>query len=126
MSTTKLIDRLKQFNPCHEGINWLKNRTLEKFIADCPRGDWMLWAHIRLYPGQLQSRTLAKGHCANTVRHLMKDERSKSAVDQAIKFGEGLITLAELNADAAAAYLKAKEKNQKETADICRQYLIWE
>jgi hypothetical protein len=54
--------------------------------------------------------TLTKGHCANTVRHLMKDKRSRDAVDAAIAYGEGKITREELNNfsdDAMAAYIDA-------------------
>ena len=80
--------------------------------------------------------TLAKGHCANTVRHLMKDERSTKPADAAIAFGDGEITEKELAAYAdAAAYAAAataaaaaRIKSQLETANICRKYLpieVW-
>ena len=63
----------------------------------------MLWLARKL---NIDKRvlTLAKGHCANTVRHLMKDERSIAAVDMAIKYGEGNATDSELAAAADAAY----------------------
>ena len=48
--------------------------------------------------------TLAKGHCANTVRHLMKDERSIAAVDTAIAFGNYSTDMATLIATTDAAY----------------------
>lgn len=62
---------------------------------------------------------------------LMRDERSKNAVDIAIKFGENKATREELDAAtyAADAASDAKKKNQKATADICRKYLpinIWD
>ena len=62
----------------------------------------MLWLARKL---NIDKRvlTLAKGHCANTVRHLMKDERSIAAVDMAIKYGEGNATDSELAAAPAAA-----------------------
>ena len=50
--------------------------------------------------------TLAKGLCAETVKHLMKDPRSIAAVEAAIKYGNGEIDDTELRnaaADAAAA-----------------------
>jgi len=91
-----------------------------------------------MYPDNLRELTLAKGHCANTVRHLMKDERSIAAVDAAIAFGEGKISADELEsayaaaayaaavAAADAAYAAARKENQQLTADICRKYLnIW-
>ena len=73
-----------------------------------------------MYPKNLRELTLAKGHCANTVRHLMKDQRSIDAVDAAIAFGEGKITKEELLKYAAYA---DEKQNKKETADICRKYL---
>ena len=64
--------------------------------------------------------TRAKAHCALTVRHLMKDQRSIDACEIALKFADGLATREELAAADADA---ARIKNQQETADICRKYL---
>ena len=50
---------------------------------------------------------LAKGHCANTVRHLMNDQRSIDAVDAAIDFGNNKISIEELNVFAGYAYAAA-------------------
>lgn len=91
---------LKKLNACNKAINWVEDRSIEKAINECPRGDWMLWLFNKLYPDDLQLLTLAKGHCANTVRHLMTDERSIKAVDVAIAFGKGKANREELN-DAA-------------------------
>ena len=138
---------LKKHNACNEAQTWAKDKTIEEAYNTCPRGDWMLWLFAKTNPDDLQRLTLAKGHCANTVRHLMKDERSIKAVDVAIAFGEGKATRDELidayaaagagaaayaaaaaydAADAGAA--AAKKSNQLQTADICRKYLpleIW-
>lgn len=122
-----LTDQLKQLNTCESAIKWVEENNLTE-LRDawdkCYRGDWMLWLYKKLKPANLRELTLAKGHCANTVRYLMKDERSITAVDTAIAFGEGRATRDELDAaayDAAAAY--ASLSNQNETADICRKYL---
>ena len=48
--------------------------------------------------------TVAKGHCANTVRHLMKDVRSIDAVDAAINYSGNRVAL---RAAAKAAYANA-------------------
>ena len=65
----------------------------------------------------------------------MKDERSISAADAAIAFGEGRISLKELNAAAdyasAAAYAAAaaasaaadRKENQQQTVDIFRKFI---
>jgi hypothetical protein len=101
---TPLKQKLKELNACDEAIEWVGERTIEQAVNDCHRGDWLLWLGQRI---EIDGRkiTLAKGHCANTVRHLMKDQRSVDAVDVAIAYGEGKIDEEELAAFAAyAAY----------------------
>jgi hypothetical protein len=72
---------------------------LEKFKNDWNKGispDGMLNV-AGIFNINKRILTLAKGHCANTVRHLMMDDRSIKAVDTAIAFGEGRATESELN-----------------------------
>ena len=142
---------LIKLNACQPAIEWAGDKSWEQIYNTCHRGDWLLWLFQRTNPNDLQLLSLAKGHCANTVRHLMKGERSIKAVDAAIAFGEGRLSKEELDeavADASAAaaadadaYASARaadiaalaaaartpaaayEENQKLTADICRKYL---
>jgi hypothetical protein len=93
---------LIKLNACDEAIEWAGDRTIEEIVKDCDRGDWLLWLAKKI-DIELQPLTLAKGHCANTVRHLMENERSIKAVDMAIAFGEGKATMKELNNAANAA-----------------------
>ena len=125
---------LMKLNACKDAREWAGDKSWEEIYNTCHRGDWLLWLFKRTNPDDLQLLTLAKGHCANTVRHLMKDERSIKAVDAAIAFGEGKISRDELDAAAAdaaafaAAVAAAKKENQQLTADICRKYLpieVW-
>jgi len=97
---------LKSINACSDAIEWAESKTVEEVVATCHRGDWLLWLASKCDIG-LQPLTLAKGHCANTVRHLLKDDRSIKAVDTAIAFGEGTATREELDAADAAAYAAA-------------------
>ena len=141
---------LKSINACSDAIEWAESKTVEEVVATCQRGDWLLWLASKCDIG-LQPLTLAKGHCANTVRHLLKDDRSIKAVDTAIAFGEGRATREELDAAYAAAYAYAADayayaayaaaaadayydadaaaaaaaaiENRLQTADICRQYI---
>ena len=150
MEEKKLDKFLKQYYACTDVYEFAKDLTLEQFLNTCERGDWILWLFARMNPENLRELTLAKGHCANTVRHLMRDEKSVKSVDAAIAFGENRITRQELAdaADAAAyaayadfadfadfaaaadaAAAAARNKNRKLTADICRKYLpleIWD
>jgi hypothetical protein len=91
---------LLNLNACNVARLWAEDKTWKEIYETCHRGDWLLWLFKRTNPDDLKLLILAKGHCANTVRHLMKDERSIKAVDAAIAFGNGLIT------DAAYAELK--------------------
>lgn len=148
----KLKQKLIELDACAPSIEWSGDMTIGEAWDKCDRGDWMLWYYATVYPENIRELTLAKGHCANTVRHLMKDQRSIDAVDAAIAFGEGKISreefiekCADADAYAAVSYasyaatvssayadlfaadeadaIYAKRKNQQQTADICRKYL---
>ena len=73
---------------------------------NCERGDWMLWIAKRLNVDD-RKLTMAKAMCAKQVEHLMKDQRSKDALQACIDYFNGLITREQLNAYAAAAYAAA-------------------
>ena len=142
---------LESLKACPAAIKWAGDKPIEQVVTECHRGDWLLWL-AKKCGVELQPLTLAKAHCANTVRHLMTDERSVKAVDVAIAFGEGRATQDELDtyadaaayadyaayavaaaatsatsatdADAAAAAADAAyAANQHKTADICRKYI---
>jgi hypothetical protein len=126
---------LIQLDACSTAREWAGDMPIEEVVATCDRGDWLLWL-VQKVDVDLRLRTLAKGHCANTVRHLMTDERSIKAVDIAIAFGEGKATRKELDyayadawaaadyaAAAWAAAACAAALNRQQTADICRKYI---
>lgn len=98
-----LKDLLIGLNACKPAIEWAGDKTIEEVVETCHKGDWLLCLAQKVDIG-IRPLTLAKGHCANTVRHLMKDKRSLKAVDIAIAFGEGKATMEELDdANFAAA-----------------------
>lgn len=132
---------LIKLDVCEEAREWARDMPIEEIVSTCHRGDWLLWLAKKV-DVDLRLRTLAKGHCANTVRHLMTDERSLNAVDVAIAFGEGKATREELDAVAYAAYAAvgadaaytaaaaaytyvadADALNRQQIADICRKYV---
>lgn len=126
MNAKQFNELLIKLNACNPAIDWAEGKSWEEVYNTCHRGDWLLWLYKKTNKDNLRKLTLAKGLCANTVRHLMKDERSVAAVDAAIKYGNGEI--GEKNLRAAAAYAAdaaaaddAREANQKLTADIVRQ-----
>ena len=126
MNNEQLKYKLDSLNACDESIEWLNERDAEQMWNDCPRGDWMLWLLKKI---NLNKRkfTLCKGKCAETIKHLMKDERSIKAVEVAIRYGYSEATEEELSAadayayDAAYAAAAAKKENQLLTANIIRQ-----
>ena len=102
----KNIDELlRKLNACKGARDWAQGKTFEEVYTTCERGEWLNWLFARTNPEDDKLLTLAKGHQANTVRHLMTDERSLTAVDTAIAFGEGRATKEELS--RAAAYIYA-------------------
>jgi hypothetical protein len=94
---------LKDLHACKDAREWAADKTWPEIYQTCHRGDWLLWLFKKTNPDDLQRLTLAKGYCAATVLHLIKDKRSKDAVQAAIDFGEGKITKEELKVFAAAA-----------------------
>src|ERR1017187_2866825 len=104
MTKTENIDKLlKDLNACSDAVSWAKDKSWKNIYNTCHRGDWLLWLFKKTNPDDLQLLILAKSHCANTVRHLMKDIKSITAVDAGIAFGEGKISKEELSAAHAAA-----------------------
>jgi hypothetical protein len=124
---------------CEEAQEWYKlQESFENAWNNCHRGDWMLWMASKLKV-DIRAIALAKGKCAETVIHLMKDERSKKAVQAAIDFGMMKIDIEELNTAAAAAAAAdaasaatyayaaaARKENRLKTANICREILAKE
>ena len=111
---------LVNLGACSEGLKFAKNLNWQQVYTQCRRGDWLLWLFARANPDNLQLLTLAKGHCAATVIFLMKDERSRKAVEVAILFGEGKATREELN--AAAADAANANANANANADAAAAY----
>jgi len=112
------IEKLNDLHACEEAVEWADQfDTIEEVVKNCHRGDWLLWLAHKLNVN-LRKLTLTKGHCANTVRHLMTDERSRKAVDVAIKFGRFEVSREKLDAAAAAAYSAAYAAAYAASAEV--------
>jgi len=95
---------LKKYNPCSEAMDFRKEfKTFSEAWENCPRGDWMLWIAQKTGVNK-RKMTLAKALCAETVKHLMKDERSLNALKVAKNYGRYKANDEELRHAAAAAY----------------------
>ena len=104
----KHVDYLESLQACKKAIDYAAGfATLQSSWDACARGDWMLWligrTIDRTNETELRKITLAKARCAKLVIHLMKDERSRNAVEVAEQFGLGNATRQELDAAYAAA-----------------------
>jgi len=96
-----------KFKPCLIAAKYYDAcKSSEEAWNNCSRGDWMLWITSKLGV-DIKILTLAKVHCALTVKHLMKDKRSIKALEMALKFVNGKATLEELKIAADAAYAAA-------------------
>ena len=122
---------LTSMNACPEAVEWVGDKNLKTAWAECERGDWMLWLMGRVCKDE-RIVVLAAAKTANLVRHLMKDPRSRSALDKALEYGGGFDAAASAHA-AASAYAvyaaasasadaySARRLILKESADICRE-----
>jgi len=116
MNPTETMQRLIELGACDEARKWAKDKTAQECWEQCHRGDWLLWWAKKEGVG-LRELTLAKGRCAETIIHLMKDQRSKDAVQAAIDYGNGLISEDQLNAAATAAYAATAAADAAAAAD---------
>ncbi len=98
--------QLQEIDACSEAVEWVEDRTLEQAWSECHRGDWMLWLAQKRGVDH-RKLTLAKAKCARLVIHLMKDERSRNAMEVAERYGNNEATREELDAASAAAYTAA-------------------
>ena len=104
----QILKWLKKHRACEDGYEWSEGfDNPAEWWNSFDRGDWMLWVICRIIDrkddAHLRKITLAKARCAKLVLHLMKDERSRRAVEVAEQYGLGKATRQELAA-AAAAY----------------------
>lgn len=145
-----IIPILKKIGACDRSLKDYDAMTVAEAWNSCQRGDDMLWFFSRIYPEKKMEIIGASAHCANTVRHLICDERIQKCIDIFISYSERNTSKEELDAiasyaasaaavaaraaasdaydasdasDAAHSAAYARKENQKQTADICRKYL---
>ena len=98
---------INQFNPCLDAAKYYDAcKSSKEAWNNCPRGDWMLWIALKLGVN-IKILTLAKVHCALTMKHLIKDKRSIKALEVALKFANNKATLKELKIADSAAHAAA-------------------
>ena len=119
----KAIEILREINACEEACIWAGDKTPQEAWDTCPRGDWMLTYYSRKYPENKRQLTLAKGHCANTVRHLMTDPRNLAAVDAAIAYGNGECSDEDLRSATYAAATSNVDYTDADAAAYAAVYI---
>lgn len=111
--------------PLTKDLNeWVKNKTPNQIVTECNNGSWflLLAAHYNL---DVRKIALACGKCANTVSHLMEDERSIKAINAAILFGEGKLNredLTKIDNDALQVMDSMWEENKHATVAYSPSY----
>jgi hypothetical protein len=119
-----------KFDPCDEGKDWLKGKTLKKAWETCDHPDWMYWALSKLgYDDAATYRKLACSH-ALSVAHLWdmpaivrqyletQDERILAAAWAAERDAAGPAAR-----DAAWAAARAAERDAQ--CDTIRSAIPW-
>src|SRR3990167_932116 len=101
----------ERFQPCPEAQEWAKaNCTSMREVWEKAQPDWLVWVATR--QGVLTDQQLRRFACwcVRQVWPLLKDERSRHAVEVAERYAEGMATAEELaaaRADAEAAWAAA-------------------
>ena len=106
---------LREHRACTEAVDWLKAnkiKSLSEAWEKCERSDWMLWLMAEYGIKDDRNYRLFACWCVRQVWHLLKDERSKKAVEVAEKYACGEATKEELSAAADSAHSAAARKNQ--------------
>jgi hypothetical protein len=119
MTIETLITKLESLKPkaCSDAVDYVRScKTVEECFSQCDRGDWFVWLigkTMNLHSeNHLRKFVLVKGLYANQLVHLMKDERSRKAVEVAIAYGNGTASrkdLDEAGNDAYDAYIDADD-----------------
>ena len=95
---------LKHHSACTEGYEWaIKNCQTMQEVWDTVKDEWLIWVAIRA--GVLTDRELHEFslYCAESVKHLMTDERSLNALVVKRKWLDGEATDEELSTARSAA-----------------------
>ena len=137
------LKSLREARACHEGYNKVVRALQGKpFTADdAHRETYIRFAHKEPIPivdilksngldDALWALRCVKGHdrdlrlyavwCARQVEHLMKDQRSRNALDVAERHANGLATDEELDAAWAAAWAAARDAARAAAWDAAR------
>ncbi len=117
---------LLELDACLPARAWAADKTVEEVVEQCDRGDWLMWLGAKVKVDE-KNFFLAQAHCSNTVRHLMKDERSVKAVDVAIAHGEGKASafqLREAISDAHDAYMGCFDRSLSGLAAAYAAYSV--
>jgi hypothetical protein len=108
MNAKKFSKLLISLKACEDASEWSYNKDWKEVYETCERGDWLLWLYQNTNHNK-RKLVLAAAKCAETVIRLMKDDRSKKAIEVAIRYGlkdateKELKKAAEAAAEAAAA-----------------------
>ena len=110
------IEPIKRMGACEEALEWAEDyETLADALANCERGDWMLWLLGRLSGDpETDSRkklVLTACQCARLALPYVKEgeDRPLKAIETAEAWARGVsgVSLVDVRAAANAAYVAA-------------------
>lgn len=127
---------LDELDACFSAREWAIDKTIEQIVAECDRGDWLLWLGEMVEVDQ-RKLIFAWAYCANTIRNLLQPQQidaiDKVTSERVLTDNIRMLKTIALSADVyAAADARAKNrmstaaaraKNRMLTADICRDYI---
>lgn len=132
MKTTTTQDLLERLGACEKAVMWVGDRDAATAWAECPRGDWMLWAAAR---AGVDRRLLvrAAAACARLVLHMVVpgEERPRKAIEAAEAWAEeptedrrrAAAAASAAAAAAEAAYVAVARSMHKRCADAVRSII---
>ena len=96
---------LKHHRACRSGFKWaMDNCSTMQEVWDTAKPEWLFWLATR--KGVCEEKVLHRFSCfcVREIWHLLKDERSKKAIEVKEKWIDGLASDSELKVASAAAY----------------------
>ena len=127
MKTT--LNKIREHSPCQDGWEKLLRHLGKKNADDEPLAitkildssglEDALWC-LRAVDGHDKEMRVYAVWCVRQVQHLMTDQRSRTALDVAERFANGMATQQEFDAARAAAWAAARAAARAVARDAAR------
>jgi hypothetical protein len=116
---------LEEHGASPELREFARSTTLRELWQNCTRADWMLWMLNHAGAGSNKDLRVFACWCARRFYHLMRDQRSKSAVAMADLFASGHTSRSELHRSSTDAADAADQVENESPIAIWVAKLAW-